>query len=73
MSSVLDSETLSKFKNLKYIFLRCVGYSNVDLEYCKKNNILVFNTPNYGNSTVAEYAFSLLTTLSKKIVQAKKV
>ena len=72
VSSVLDSETLSKFKNLKYIFLRCVGYSNVDLEYCKKNSILVFNTPNYGNSTVAEYAFSLLMTLSKKIVQAKK-
>lgn len=71
VSSQLNREVLSKFKNLKFIFLRSVGYSNVDLKYCKENNIYVFNTPNYGNSTVAEYAFSLLLTLSKKIIQAK--
>ena len=69
--SNLDKETLSKFKNLKFIFLRSVGYSNVDLNYCKEHNINVFNTPNYGNSTVAEYVFSLLLTLSKKIIEAK--
>ena len=72
VSSVLDEETLSKFKNLKYIFLRCVGYSNVDLEYCQKKDIIVYNTPNYGNSTVAEYVFSLLLTLLKKINLAQK-
>lgn len=71
VSSNLNCEILSKFKNLKFIFLRCVGYSNVDLKYCKENNIYVFNTPNYGNSTVAEYAFSLLLSLSKKIIQAQ--
>ena len=31
VSSQLDAEVLSEFKNLKYIFLRCVGFSNVDL------------------------------------------
>ncbi len=67
VSSELNSSTLEKFKNLKFIFLRCVGYNNVDLDYCKKNNICVFNTPNYGNSTVAEYTFALLLSLSKKI------
>ena len=72
VSSQLNEKVLSKFKNLKYIFLRCVGYSNVDLNYCKNNNILVFNTPNYGNSTVAEYVFSLLLALSKKIILAHK-
>lgn len=71
VSSQLDEKTLSKFKNLKFIFLRCVGYSNIDLNYCKNNNIYVFNTPNYGNSTVAEYVFSMLLTLSKKIIQAQ--
>ena len=71
VSSLLDSSVLSKFKNLKYIFLRCVGYSNVDLEYCKENNIKVYNTPNYGNSTVAEYVFCLLLALSKKLIDSK--
>ncbi len=71
VSSDLNSEVLSKFKNLKYIFLRCVGFSNVDLNYCKEKNIYVFNTPNYGNSTVAEYAFALILMLAKKILQSK--
>lgn len=71
VNSFLDENVLSKFKNLKFIFLRCVGYSNVDLKYCKKNNIYVFNTPNYGNSTVAEYVFSLLLTLAKKTIKAQ--
>ena len=70
VSSSLNSKVLSKFKNLKFIFLRCTGYSNVDLNYCKENNIYVFNVPGYGNSTVAEYVFSLLLSLSKKIILA---
>ena len=72
VSSNLNEKVLSKFKNLKYIFLRCVGYSNVDLKYCKKNNIKIYNTPNYGNSTVAEYVFSLLLNVSKKINDSRK-
>ena len=70
VSSNLNKETLEKFPNLKFIFLRSVGYSNVDLDYCKDKEIYVFNTPNYGNSTIAEYVFSLLLTLSKKITCA---
>lgn len=70
VSSQLDSEILSKFKNLKYIFLRCVGFSNVDLDYCKEHSIYVFNTPNYGNSTVAEYVFALILALGKKIIKS---
>lgn len=71
VSSVLDEEVLSKFKNLKFVFLRSVGYSNVDLEYCKNNGINVFNTPNYGSYTVAEYVFALLLSLGRKIIDSK--
>ena len=69
--SQLNRNVLSKFKNLRYIFLRSVGYSNVDLEYCKEKDIKIFNTPNYGNSTVAEYTFALLLSLVKKISLAQ--
>ncbi len=71
VASEIGEDILKQFKNLKFIFLRSTGFSNVDLNYCKKNNIRVFNTPNYGATTVAEFAFSLLLTLSKKIIQAK--
>ena len=71
VASKLTSDILKQFKNLKYIFLRSTGFSNVDLGYCKKKNIKLFNVPNYGSNTVAEYAFSLLLTLAKKITPAK--
>ncbi len=72
VSSVLNRKVLEQFKNLKFIFLRCVGFSNVDLDYCKKRGITVLNTPNYGNSTVAEFVFTLILTLSRKVIQAKQ-
>jgi D-lactate dehydrogenase len=71
ISSVLDKNTLSRFKNLKTIFLRCTGYSHVDIEYCKNHNIKIFNTPNYGSSSVAEFAFGLILNLSRKIIQSQ--
>ncbi len=71
VGSEVDRETLEKFKNLKYIFLRCTGYSNIDLKYCKDNNIKIYNAANYGSSTVAEYTFALILAMYKKIIPAK--
>ena len=70
IQSNLTKEVLSKFKNLKFIFLRSTGYSNVDLEYCKSNNIFVFNVPNYGTNSVAEFAIALILNISRNIIKA---
>ncbi len=66
-SSRLTGETLRKFKNLKLILTRSVGYSHIDTDYCKENNILVANTPHYGDYTVAEYSFGILLNLIRRI------
>lgn len=67
ISSDLDEKILKKLKNLKYIITRSTGYDNIDIDYCKKNDILVSNVPNYGENTVAEYAFALILNLSRKV------
>ncbi len=71
VSSRLDKEVLLRFKNLKYIFLRSSGYSNVDLSYCKKHEIKIFNTPSYAPNSIAEFAFGLILSLSRKISAAQ--
>ena len=68
--SLLNKETLSRFKNLKFIVLRSVGYSHIDMYYAKENGIIVFNAPNYGDYTVAEYVFASLLALIRKIPQS---
>lgn len=66
-SSRLTKETLKKFSNLKLILTRSVGYSHIDIEYCELNNIIVANTPHYGDYTVAEFSFGILLNLARRI------
>ena len=69
-TSRVNKSVLKQFKNLKLIALRSVGYNHIDLEFCKENNILVVNTPNYGNITVAEFALALLLNVTRKVSSA---
>ena len=66
-TSRISTKVLEKFKNLKLIALRSVGFNHIDLEYCKMHNITVENSPNYGNITVAEFALALLLDVSRKV------
>lgn len=66
-TSRVPNEILEKFKNLELIALRSVGFNHIDIDYCRKNNIFVENTPNYGNMTVAEFALALLLDVTRKV------
>jgi len=68
--SKLDQSLLSTFKNLKFICTMSTGFDHIDLEYCKKNKIMVFNVPTYGENTVAEHTFALILTISRRIVDS---
>lgn len=74
ISCFIDSEltrnVLEKFPDLKFIILRSVGYSHVDLAYCKEKGINIFNCPHYGDASIAEYTFALLFAVSRRIVGA---
>ncbi len=67
VSSYVRSENLKKLPSLKLILTRSTGFNNVDLAYCRENNIDVLNVPNYGDITVAEFSFALLLSLTRKI------
>ncbi len=66
-TSRVNKTVLEKFKNLKLIALRSVGFNHIDIEYCKENNIAVENSPNYGNITVAEFALALLLDVCRRV------
>lgn len=66
--SSLDSNILSKLPNLKFIATRSTGFDHIDLDYCKSKNIIVSNVPTYGAHTVAEHAFGLILTITRKLI-----
>lgn len=66
----LDKKILSKLPKLKMIATRSTGMDHIDMKECQKRKIVGANVPEYGSVTVAEYAFSLLLAIAKKIVVA---
>lgn len=61
---------LDKLPNLRMIATRSTGYDHIDLNECQKRGIAVSNVPYYGENTVAEHAFGLILSLSRKIYKA---
>jgi len=70
VQSELSKEVLNNFPDLKFIFLRCTGYSNVDINYCKLRNIKVFNVPEYSSYSVSEFVFGLILNVSRNILKS---
>ncbi|MDO8504222.1 MAG: NAD(P)-dependent oxidoreductase [Candidatus Liptonbacteria bacterium] len=71
INSQVRQEALDSLPNLKLIQTRSTGYDHIDVAYAKSKNILVASVPGYGARTVAEFAFALMLTLSRKIFGAR--
>lgn len=72
VNSRVDAVVLEKFPALKLIVTRSTGFDHIDLAACATKGIVVCNVPTYGERTVAEYAFALLLTLSRKLYPSIK-
>jgi D-lactate dehydrogenase len=70
IKSDLSAAVLQRLPRLKLIATRSTGYDHIDLAFCRAAGITVCNVPDYGDHTVAEYAFALLLALSRRIIAA---
>lgn len=70
VSSSVNKNVIDAMPNLKFIATRSTGFDHIDIAYCKEKGIQVSSVPSYGSHTVAEFAFALLLTLSRKIFTA---
>lgn len=66
----LGRHILRKAKCLKLIITASSGYDLIDLDFAKDRKITVCNSPNYHTTSVAEYAFGLVISLSRRLVDA---
>ena len=67
VSSRVDEAVLAQFPKVRAVVTRSTGYDHIDLAACRARDVAVSNVPAYGESTVAEYTFALLLSLSRKI------
>jgi len=69
-SSEFKKEQIDALPELKCITTRSTGFDHIDVAYAKKKGIVVCNVPKYGAITVAEFAFALILSLSRRIFEA---
>ncbi len=68
----LDEIVLKKLAEIgvKNIVLRCAGYNQVDLKIAEELSFKICRVPAYSPEAVAEHAFALILTLSRKTHKA---
>ena len=64
---LIDEEFLLKYPSVRALVRYGVGYDNIDLDFCKKKNIIVANTPDYGIDEVSDSAIAMILYLTRKI------
>lgn len=67
ITSKITAELIEKLPNLRLIACRSTGFDNVDTIAAKAKGITICNVPSYGENTVAEYAFTILLALARKL------
>ena len=66
----MDKALLSLFPNLKMIASLGVGFDKFDLNEMKRRGIVLTNAPSATSDDVADFAWALLTALSRRTAQA---
>ena len=66
----LDADFLKDAVNLKFIARSGSGTENVDLEYCNKQGVQVFSSPEGNRNAVAEHALAFTLALMNNIHRA---
>lgn len=66
----ITEDLIDEAKSLKLICVHGAGYDNVDVEAAKKRGIAVANLPDVLSYSTAEFAFSLMISLSRRVVEA---
>ncbi|MEZ8800852.1 D-2-hydroxyacid dehydrogenase [Vibrio splendidus] len=65
---VLNESNLAQAQQLKLIVVSATGVNNVDVGYCKGNNIAVANVQGYATQSVPEHVIAMLFALKRNLV-----
>jgi len=69
----INNDFLDRFPNVKFIQRYGVGFDNIDLLSCKKNNVKFANNPDYGVEEVSNTAIAYILYLSRALGQYKHI
>jgi len=72
LSDKIDAEVFEAAPNLKIVAQMAVGFDNIDVQEATKRSIYVTNTPEVLTETTADFAWALLMSVARRVVEADK-
>jgi glycerate dehydrogenase len=65
--TVLGGDAIARLDDLRYIGVLATGYNIVDVEACRRRNVVVTNVPDYGSRSVAQMAMAHVLNLTQHV------
>ena len=72
LTDTIDEEIIISNPNLRIIANYAVGYENIDVKAATENGVAVTNTPGVLTDTTADLAWSLILSVSRRIIEADR-
>jgi glyoxylate reductase len=72
LSDKIDAEVFDAAPKLKIVAQMAVGFDNIDIKEATKRGIYVTNTPEVLTETTADFAWTLIMAVARRIVEADK-
>lgn len=69
--STVDAPVIGALPGIKFITTLSTGYDHIDVKAAQEKGMMVASVPAYGENTVAEFAFALLLSFSRKVGEAR--
>ncbi|MBU0561933.1 MAG: D-glycerate dehydrogenase [Bacteroidetes bacterium] len=73
LSNKIDMEVIDCLSKCRVIANYAVGYNNIDLEYARKKNIIVTNTPDVLTDATADIAMGLILAVTRRFYESEKL
>jgi glyoxylate reductase len=73
LTDKVDAELMDKGPKLKVISNYAVGFDNIDVDAATKRSIIVTNTPEVLTETTADFAFALMMSAARRVVEGDKI
>jgi len=73
LTEKIDREVIDQMQSCKIIANYAVGYNNIDIDYAKKKNIIVTNTPDVLTESTADLTMALVLCCARRLSEGERL
>jgi len=72
LTDTIDADLMDAAPRLRVVSNYAIGYDNIDVQAATERGIVVCNTPGILTDTTADFAFTLMACVARRVVEAER-